>query len=132
MKQEELKWRQCAKTDWLTCGNRNSKFFHACANQRQKMNKISQVHDECGRFWENQEQIGGVFENYFDELFSTRGVVDYEGCLGVLEGRITVAMNESLVMPFVDVFSTYDWLRSRRILVKTIFFFPLHFSIWSD
>jgi hypothetical protein len=52
MEKEELKWKQRTKTDWLTCGDRNSKFFHACANQRWKVNKISHIYDEGGRLWE--------------------------------------------------------------------------------
>ena len=51
------------------------------------MNKISQIKDEGGRLWETQEEIGGgVFGIYFDSLFSTSGVVDYDGYLGALEG----------------------------------------------
>ena len=100
LEQEELKWRQRAKIYWLTFGDRNSKFFHACGNQRRKVKKISLIRDEGGRSWESQEKIGEVFANYFNGLFSTSGVVDYEGCLGAMEGRVTESMNESFVRPF--------------------------------
>lgn len=46
MKQEELKWRQRAKVDWLKFGDKKSKFYHACANQRCKVNKISNISDD--------------------------------------------------------------------------------------
>jgi exonuclease III len=102
LEQEELKWRQRAKINWLSHGDKNSKFFHACANQRRKVNNISKIKDEGGRLWESQEEVGKVFVNYYQSLFLTGGEVDYEDCLGALEGRITETMNESLVRPFVE------------------------------
>jgi oligoendopeptidase F len=43
LEEEDLKWRQRAKENWLKLGDRNTKFFHACANQRSRSNMISQV-----------------------------------------------------------------------------------------
>lgn len=57
MEQEELRWKQRAKVNWLSFGDRNSKFFHACANHRRKVNKISQISDERGDLWRSQEDI---------------------------------------------------------------------------
>jgi hypothetical protein len=100
MEQEEIKWRQRAKMDWLKNGDRNSKFFHACASQRQKINKIEQVRDENGEVWETQEGIGEAFENYFSQLFTAGGIVNYGDCFEGVEVRVSEAMNESLMRPF--------------------------------
>jgi hypothetical protein len=37
---EDLKWRQRAKEDWLKYGDRNTKYFHACASQKNCRNLI--------------------------------------------------------------------------------------------
>jgi hypothetical protein len=99
MKQEELKWRQQAKMDWLKHRDCNSK-FHACASQRRKVNKIKQIQDENGELWANQEGIEGAFENYFTNLFKVGGDANYDECLEGLEIQISKYMNESLMRPF--------------------------------
>jgi hypothetical protein len=49
LEQEELKWRQRAKENWLKNGNQNTKYFHAYASQRSKKNDITEVLDKDGR-----------------------------------------------------------------------------------
>lgn len=102
MEQEELRWRQRAKVDWLTYGDKNTKFFNACANQRRKVNKISFINDERGGVWTTQEGIGGAFVDYFENLFTTGGGGNLNGCWTALEGRITDSMNASLMRPFTE------------------------------
>jgi hypothetical protein len=40
MEQEEIQWHQRAKVGWLHNGDKNTKFFHVCANQRMSSNMI--------------------------------------------------------------------------------------------
>lgn len=38
MEQEDLKWKQRAKENWFKHGDCNTKYFHACTNQRSRGN----------------------------------------------------------------------------------------------
>lgn len=42
LEQEDLRWKQRTKKQWLAQGDKNTQFFHACSSQRKK--KHYQVH----------------------------------------------------------------------------------------
>jgi hypothetical protein len=58
LEMEELYWKQRAKCNWFQHGDRNTKFFHAWATERKRRNHIERIHDEVGREWTKQEDIG--------------------------------------------------------------------------
>jgi ribonuclease HI/exonuclease III len=100
MEQDEIKWRQRAKELWLKSGDKNSKFFHACATQRQRMNKITIIEDEEGVIRSTQEDIEVAFVNYFKNLFNSSGPNGVDDCLRVLPSRVTENMNRLLTRDF--------------------------------
>jgi hypothetical protein len=65
LEKDEWRWKQRSKVEWLKHGDKNSKFFFACANQRRSMNRIRTIEDEMGRTAETQKEIGNVFVEYF-------------------------------------------------------------------
>ena len=50
---EEIMWNQRSRVLWLQHGDRNTKFFHASASQRQRKNKIGGLMDEGG-IWQEE------------------------------------------------------------------------------
>ena len=40
MEQEEAKWKQRSKEDWLRNGDRNTRYFHARANKKKRRNTV--------------------------------------------------------------------------------------------
>jgi hypothetical protein len=67
--------------EWLRNGDKITKYFHACANQRRSSNKIRGVHDMGCIQRESQEAIGKAFVDYFDDLFTTRHPDLIDECL---------------------------------------------------
>ncbi|XP_059439185.1 uncharacterized protein LOC132171798 [Corylus avellana] len=102
MEQEEVHWQQRSRVEWLRNGDKNTKFFHASANQRRNSNKIRLVHDMEGNPRESQEDIGKAFVEYFTTLFSTGQPRRMEECLEFMERRISDEMNERLLRPFME------------------------------
>jgi hypothetical protein len=100
LEQEDLQWRQRSKENWFKHGDRNSKYFHACANQRRKTNQINKIEDVRGLVWETQEDIGQAFINYYDNLFTSEFSGDMESCLSATERRVTNDMNNQLLQEF--------------------------------
>ncbi|KAJ0111527.1 hypothetical protein Patl1_02330 [Pistacia atlantica] len=49
LEEDDIKWKQRAKQQWLKDGDRNIKFFHLCANQRRKSNVIKQISNDEDR-----------------------------------------------------------------------------------
>lgn len=98
--QDDLKWKQWAKTDWLKWGDHNTKFYHACANQRRKTNQILMIKIVDGSVLESLEEVRIGFIDYFTELFSAGPWVEREACMQFLHRRVSQLMNIELLKVF--------------------------------
>jgi hypothetical protein len=78
---EKLKSRQGAQQNWLQYGDKNSKYFHACVNQRRKTNIMKQVRIVEGLLCTRQGDIEVAFLNYYKHLFRSSRLEVIEGCL---------------------------------------------------
>ncbi|KAK0579254.1 hypothetical protein LWI29_023440 [Acer saccharum] len=68
---EENYWRQRAKADWMSKGDRNSRFFHAKASGRRARNRIAGLMDSTGVWKENNEDLVALISSYFTGLYSS-------------------------------------------------------------
>ncbi|XP_042974742.1 uncharacterized protein LOC122306380 [Carya illinoinensis] len=105
LEKEDLRWKQRAKRNWYKHGDRNTKYFHACANQRRKRNCIKEVEDENCRMVKGHKEVEAVFRNYFETLFqsSQPGVEEIDKCLLGMSGRVTNEMNDRLKKKFTEM-----------------------------
>jgi hypothetical protein len=97
---KEFWWRQRAKEEWLKYGDRNTKYYHACATSKNRRNHVAVISDVRGQTWNTHKEVGTTFVNYFTQLFTTGPVREMEPCLQPTKHRVTEEMNRELVQPF--------------------------------
>ena len=97
---EDLRWHQRARIDWLKFGDRNTKFFHVCANARRQRNFIGVIHDVQGVKKESTEGVKEAFVHYFSKLFTAGQVKDMTPYLRHLSRCVTQDMNTELLRDF--------------------------------
>jgi len=100
LEQEDLKWRQRAKEDWLKSGDRNSRYFHACTNQKHRRSRVSTIRDKEGRLCSTKEEIKGAFVDYFNELFKGGESLNVDNFIAGLDNRVSTTMNAKLLVEF--------------------------------
>lgn len=70
LKQEELLWLQKSRVQWITEGDRNTKFFHVSTIVRRKRNKIEKIKIK-GNWSDDSEAIFNHINSYYNSLFSS-------------------------------------------------------------
>ena len=85
-----------------TAGDKNSKFFPSKASQRQGKNEIKGLEDEA-RVWQSEnEDICGIIERYFSDIFSSSqpSQADISRITDFVLPVISQWINEQLLYPF--------------------------------
>ena len=94
--QDKLFWQQRSLSIWLPAGDKNTKFFHQCASQRHRKNRIFGVQDKDGIWRTLEDQIAQVVMQYFQELFTFAHPTNMGSMLDSVDKLITLDMNNSL------------------------------------
>jgi hypothetical protein len=89
-----------SKNRLVAGGDRNTKFFHACANARKKSNFISSISNTEGHTFTSTEEVQSAFVSYFQNLFTSDNVGDMSPCLQSLKKSVTENMNQDLLKTF--------------------------------
>ncbi|XVE53745.1 hypothetical protein DITRI_Ditri03aG0027400 [Diplodiscus trichospermus] len=103
MAQDEIFWRQRSQDLWLREGDRNSRYFHNSASVRKKNNIIKGVRDDSG-FWVTGNEIVGIFEKYFSNLFTSSNPVD--GDIDYVANMVGLRVSDGMVNDLNRVFTT--------------------------
>ncbi|KAL5569458.1 hypothetical protein UlMin_026033 [Ulmus minor] len=99
---EEIYWKQRSCTDWLTHGDRNSKFFHHKASERRRKNFIEGLKNMEGEWYTGIDNISNVVTDYFDKLFSSSNpsLLDMDTVFSCVKPKVSQSINEHLSRPF--------------------------------
>lgn len=96
---EEVYWKQQANSFWLEDGDSNSKFFHAFANARKKINHVSQLTDDHGEVVSQHDDMCRTVKTYFRVVFeNAEDEQNYEDDATV--AVVSNAQNEALVAEY--------------------------------
>ena len=99
---EELMWNQRSRALWIKRGDRNTKFFHATANNQQRKNIIEGISDLEGRWREDRVEVENIILEYFIEIYSTTYPTEFEASLSAVGNRVSEAMNAELLRDFKE------------------------------
>jgi hypothetical protein len=99
---EETMWRQRSRFQWLSEGDRNTRFFHLRASKRKKRNRISRLVRVDGSTTEDQQELEQLTRDFYQNLYTSEGTVGMEEVLDTVPVSITAAMNEKLIANFEE------------------------------
>ncbi|XP_039031943.1 uncharacterized protein LOC120166816 [Hibiscus syriacus] len=109
LEQEESLWRQKACSQWVTQGDRNTKYFHASTLSRRQTNNIAALKQKDNSWCTNETELALLARDFFQKLFSssTNGHHSWNirGCFpkleaGELEKLIEPVTNEEIKKAF--------------------------------
>ena len=82
---------------WHSSGDLNTKFYHALTKQRRVRNKIVGLHDEMGNWITDENGIEKLAVDYFESLFRTTTLTDFDNFLEDIAPSISPHMNQVLL-----------------------------------
>ncbi|XP_039684970.1 uncharacterized protein [Medicago truncatula] len=102
LSQDDAYWRQRAKTHWYKDGDRNTKFSHASATARKKVNRITSLDDDAGNKITNEQDMQEVARQYFVNIFQQQNS-DSSSVIDVINPSVSDNDNEMLTAPISKV-----------------------------
>lgn len=89
---EELLWKQRSRVDWLKEGDKNTKFFHAKATHRRKINSIKGLQTSDGSWVTKEKDMVNIALEHIKGVFksSRNGPINLNFQMSHIEGSLSV------------------------------------------
>lgn len=85
LNREETMWAQKARSDWVSFGDRNSRYFQTVVRQRRAMSRIVHIKNEDGILMEDPMEVESRLVNHFKASFEDADKIDVGFILNELQ-----------------------------------------------
>lgn len=68
--EEELLWKQKSRREWLSLGDRNTKYFHGLAVRRERANQIKSLRLDDGTQCYDEDRLQHAVVSYYQKLYA--------------------------------------------------------------
>lgn len=99
---QDANWYLRSRVSEVKDGDRNMSYFHHKASQRKKHNYVAGLFDKTGVWHEKEENIKGIFEEYFRDIFASSNLspTNIKEVLQYVSSLVSDASNHALLKPF--------------------------------
>ena len=98
---EETWWSQRSRVQWLSEGDRNTRYFHNRASERRKKNTITGIWNENEQWCKDRSSIAAAALSYFGDIYTSSLPSRIEEVTHLIPAKVTADMNESLIKEFI-------------------------------
>ncbi|XP_024006491.1 uncharacterized protein LOC112083001 [Eutrema salsugineum] len=99
---EELYWKQKTRNAWLKEGDRNTRFYQVCKKARFSRNRIHTIHDDVGRQYKGDKEVGKHAEAFFKKIYSSSNHPVNAQIFEGFTSSVSDTVNSSLTKDFSD------------------------------
>ncbi|KAI5343912.1 hypothetical protein L3X38_011788 [Prunus dulcis] len=100
LEQEKIYLQQRSRVNWLRYGDHNTSFFHKQATSRRKTNALVGILDVHHRWQQDNDQIGGVFVEFFTGLFKSDARATDVEIFNAVQARVSSRSYQNLLLSY--------------------------------
>jgi hypothetical protein len=99
---EEILHRQRSRVDWLTDGDKNTKYFQQRASMRRRKNRITALAKPDGQLTEDVAELESMTTEFYKDLYTSEGCTNMQEVLDSVPEKLTDEMRALLDADYTE------------------------------